>query len=229
MMEIDPMSAEAHVWHGLATLLLPNGTWDAVDSLTRAVELNEASVWAKVAKGLALIVDVRALGAQLEFEDALRLTPGFVPAILGYASAFNAQGRYEDALPLVNRVLDIEPENAIALTMRGDCHMALLNFRDAAADFDAAIRVVGQDSSLAWRALAARVQQSKMGQRPPEEATTRAQPKSDDPTSPPEGNLPVVDWLQKLVWPRANPPGPRDGKSRLRSPRMSAPGLWLGR
>jgi len=220
MIELKPSSADAHVWHGLSSLMLPDGLWDAVDSLTRAVELNEASVWAKVAKGLALIVDVRAMGAQLEFEDALRLSPGFVPAVVGYASAFNAQGRFEDALPLVNSVLAVEPENADALAIRGDCHMALYDYTAAAEDFDAAIEVVGQDSWLAWRALAARVQQARAGKRPEDETPTTAQTETDAPTGKPGGNVPVVDWLQKLVWPKDRPEDIGEGRSNLRLPRI---------
>lgn len=227
MIDLKPDSANAHIWHGLAKLMLPNGLWDAVDSLTRAVELNESSVWAKVAKGLALIVDVRAMGAQLEFEDALRLSPGFEPAVLGYASAFNAQGRFEDALPLVNSVLKIDPKNADALAIRGDCHMALYEYAAAADDFDAAIAVAGQDSWLAWRALAARVQQSRAAQRPAQDTASAAKTESDNRSATSESKLPVVDWLQKLVWPKANPDGVGDGRSKLRIPHITWPGGLL--
>ncbi len=158
MIELNATSANAHIWHGLASLMLRHAE-DAIDSLSLATELNGTSAWAKVTRGLALIVDGRAFGAIQEFEDALRLSQDFAPAILGIAGAYVAVGRYEDALPQADRVLKLEPENADALSIRGDCYIAQENFSAAAADYDAALRIVGQDAGLKLRSFAAKLQQ----------------------------------------------------------------------
>ncbi len=177
MIELDDTSANAHIWHGLASFMLER-IEDAIDSLSYATQLDGTSTWAKVTRGLVMIVDGREFGAIQEFEEALREAPDFASAILGIASAYKAVGRFDDALPQADRVLRLEPENADALSIRGDCYIALGNFEAAIADFDAALQIVGQDSGLKFRTWVAKLQkiksQSRPGQPPPDAAEVGA-------------------------------------------------------
>jgi len=207
MIDLDANSADAHIWLGLGDLLRQR-VGDAVDNLTAAVELNDASAWAKVARGLALIVDGRPFGASQEFEDALRLSPDFVPALLGSASAEYAAQRFDYAYPFANRVLQIEPNNADALTLRGDSQFSLGNFAEAVTDYERALEIVGQDSALSLRAVMARVRQHQASQRS-EETALADQPHANDTggdtAEPQSDGVPVLDWLQRMVWPQSGP------------------------
>ena len=51
------------------------------------------------------------------------------------------QGRYEDALDLLNQALDQSPKYAQAFNARGFVHLLMLNYTQAVADFSEAIRL----------------------------------------------------------------------------------------
>jgi len=227
MIELDEASTDAHIWHGLACLMLQR-VGEAVDSLTVAVELNDASVWAKAARGLALIVDGRPFGANQEFEDTLRLSSDFVPALLGNASAECAAQRFDHAFPYANRVLEIEPDNADALTFRGDCYVARSDYARAITDYEHALEIVDKDSGLTFRTVFARVQQHKAAQGQGNEtaaADTGDQGAASDPSEHPGNSVPVLDWLQRMVWPQSSPKRSGTDPPTRSSPRTLLPTL----
>ena len=200
----------AYVWRGIAHLLLENLDNASID-LDWATELDRRSVWAKVMFGLAMIGQGRAPGAILEFEDALREDEALAIALLGRASAYFADGRFNEGVADANAVLRNEPDNADALTIRGDCYTSLGRYAEAAADYLSAINIAGRRTELTLRYVSALAQQrqSVRGEQEttsggPIEAGERdaAQLRRDPDTSKEGASAqPVLDWFSRLVKP----------------------------
>lgn len=196
-------SPQGYLWRGLTSLLLDQIDMSLYD-LKIASELDDQSVWIKVARGLALIRDGRADGAILELDDAIRLAPDQLITYLGRASAYFAAGRHQDALPDITRVLDEEPDNPDALTIRGDCYMVIGEFTLAANDYQRAMNISGQTATIGVRYLSALVQQRQMNKvKSMDTSADSESPLHPEMIKPKEVNqgAPVLYWLSRLLSP----------------------------
>jgi len=100
--------------------------------------------------GLALLEKARLTGkgelyaaAQTHFENALKVQADSSDAILGLASAYAAQHRFKDAQAQAERVLAVEPTNALALGLKGDA----LFSRGDVANAEAQYRLLSEKES----------------------------------------------------------------------------------
>ena len=154
--------------------------------------------WAKALRGLALVQIGRALEALPYFEEVLSGSPGLVVARLGRAMANFAAGRHQDAVADATEVIRVEPDNADALTIRGDCYLALADFAAAASDFQRAMSIAGRTPALGLRYLSAVLQQRRLGAQP----DAKIDPGNADPD---EGSSrgPLLDWLSRKIRPRS--------------------------
>jgi len=129
-LELNPRYIEAHL--NRAVLLNDLGrTEEAREAFERAERLgrpDESGFPAVVANRLAnahagLADEYRAAGALDEaiaqYEEALRLRPGFADIRLAYARALLERGRHADAAGALDRVLGVRPDWLDAMLLRG--------------------------------------------------------------------------------------------------------------
>jgi serine/threonine protein kinase/tetratricopeptide (TPR) repeat protein len=183
-----------YLWRGLA-FLLQNRVDQSLADLTRASALDQKSSWAKVFRGLALLQADRNADAVKVFDEVLHTSPTLAAAHLGRARAFTADGDYAAAVPDVEEVLKIDPKNAHALTIRGECRTSM--------------GVAGRVPELLIRWSAIVLQQR--GGREKTEAGPATEVKSRRGTVDPDEDSsrpPLFDWLSPK---RKLPQGNRDG------------------
>ncbi len=191
-----------YFWRALAQLLLEQ-TEDSVLDLTKAATLEGPTSWIKALNGLALIQLQRPIDAVTHFDDALAGSPGLVIARLGRALAHLAAGRHRDAVADATEVLRLEPENADALTIRGDSYVLLADYAAAAGDYQEAMSIAGRTQALGVRYLGAIMQRHRAeaqdGQ-PAAQPDAQTQPATPDPD---DSGAPLFKWLSRKVWPRS--------------------------
>jgi len=187
------------LWRGLALLLLDQVD-RSLEDLSQASAMDRESPWAKALRGLALVQVGRALEALPYFEEVLSGSPGLVVARLGRAMANAAAGRPQDAVADATEVIRVEPNNADALTIRGDCYLLLADFAAAASDFQRAMNIAGRTPALGIKYLSAVLQQRHFAE------IKNAQPdaKGDPAADPDEGSSrgPLLDWFSRKIRPR---------------------------
>ena len=215
LMQFPNHRPRAHLWRGLAHLLLDNAD-ASIEDLTRAASAPGESRWAKTLRGLAWITKAEPDESLPDFDAVLAEQPTFIPALLGRARALAASGKYELALVSTNEVLELEPNDADALTIRGECNAAMSNYSAAARDFQRAMNIAGRTPGLLilWGST-----QLKMRQRNLPETET-GEFRGDSATSVPESlgdarkvraRDPIAEWLRQNAqrWSDDRPPNGR--------------------
>ncbi len=113
-LRLAPQFAEAHATLGTALLRLRRMP-EARDSLTAATRLqpNAPGPWADLS---LVFIEGRDLQSALQTaQHALRLSPDHVEALLNGAAALHELGRHEEALPLIERAVALDPAHDFLL------------------------------------------------------------------------------------------------------------------
>jgi hypothetical protein len=92
----------------------------------------------------------------LDLTTALGVQPDLVAARLGRAVAKAALQEYDDAVADVSQVLELEPENADVLALRGSYYVAMGRYQEAADDYNSAMSLGGYSTEMIMSYLAAR-------------------------------------------------------------------------
>ena len=137
--------------------------------------------------------------------DALEAEPDLVVALLGRASARASLGNTVGAVTDLTRVIELEPENADTLALRGDRNVELQDYRAAERDYERAMEIAGQTPSMVVRYLFALSRSRDLMHGSGEEP----QPLDDrdletEPVGSPDRSSsagPVFDWLSRLLSP----------------------------
>ena len=79
--------------------------------------------------------------AVLDFDEALKLSPQDVPALVGRARALGYQGQYDRAIADFSEVLRLGPRSDAIFNERGRIHLRKNDPVAAKADFDAAVLI----------------------------------------------------------------------------------------
>ncbi|MCZ6603332.1 MAG: tetratricopeptide repeat protein [Planctomycetota bacterium] len=115
LLKEDPDSVEAHL--GLGFLLWAQGVLpDAVDHLSRGVELAPGSphlrvLFARLLKSAThLPSTVRKNRARTEYDRARKIDPSFTPACIGLARILTDDGKADEAIALLRRLLEVHPD-----------------------------------------------------------------------------------------------------------------------
>ena len=120
---------------------------EAVPHLEKAVKLDSGSVEARHYLARALAQAGRLEEAVDQFAVVEKALPQNVELLLGYArAAFEMKG-FSLALDLLQRVLDLEPNNHDALHRLGEIHAAQGDFDAAEAAYRAALKISPEDLS----------------------------------------------------------------------------------
>ena len=195
------------LWRGLALLLLDKVD-RSLEDIRQAAALDGGSEWATALRGLALLQIGRPTEALPYFEEVLNsgaLGSGSVVGRLGRAIARSATGKYAEAVADASDVLRLEPNNADALTIRGDGYLALADFAAAAGDFQQAMTIAGRTTTLSMLYLSAVLQQRQQSQAKAGQDARQPDAKvNTGTTDPDEGSSrgPLLDWFSRKLRPR---------------------------
>jgi len=139
----DPQSLMAR---GAARLLL--GDIDGAEQdITQAAQQSEGDFRAELLVGMVAVTAKQNDRALAAFGRALALKPDDVLALTRRAELNLAQGYASAALPDVSRVIELEPQNAEALGLRGACYDRMERFAEATQDYTRAYEL---SNSAAW-------------------------------------------------------------------------------
>jgi tetratricopeptide (TPR) repeat protein len=201
-------AAHGFLWRGLALLLL-----DQVDSsledIGQAAAIDHSSTWAKALRGLALLQIERPAEALPYFEEVLipgAPGPALVVGRLGRAIARSATGQHAEAVADATEVIRLEPNNADALTIRGDCYLALADYGAAAGDFQQAMTIAGRTTKLSMQYLSAVLWQRQIAQAKAGQDAAQPDAKTNAGTADPDedsSNVPLLDWFSRKLRPRS--------------------------
>jgi tetratricopeptide (TPR) repeat protein len=204
MVALRGNQSSVYIWRGIARLLV-----DRVDAgledINTAASMDAQSIWVKVLKGFAFVLSNRPLDALTYFDDALRGSPGSVVARMGRAFAQRSLARFGDAVADASEVIRVEPSNADALIVRGDCYADLSDFAAAAKDYERAMAVAGRTPALALRYLNALVGQ-RSGDAKSGESKLAPDGQPKEGAADPDGDAsqgPLFDWINRKIRPRS--------------------------
>lgn len=116
---------------------------EALASYDRALAVAPTSLDTLFNRGNVLLALRRPQDALAAFDAALACQPGYVDARMGRASALQDMGRDEEALENYNAAVAARPNHAEAYRLRGNLLMERRVYRNAAADFAAALQLDG--------------------------------------------------------------------------------------
>ena len=122
-----PADTEGHLWWGLAQLLVgdANGCLTALEHRTDPGAL---SMWLSTLRGLALVADEQAIDAISSFDEALDIDRDLIAALLGRSFAQASLGNVDGAITDLTQALELEPDNADMLALRGDRYAEVADF-----------------------------------------------------------------------------------------------------
>ncbi len=221
-------ASNGFLWRGLALLLLDQVD-RSLEDIGQAEAMDRVSVdqfaptltgvgtagWAKMLRGLALLQVGRPAEALPYFEEVLSpgaVGPTSVVGRLGRAMARARSGQHADAVADATEVIRLEPNNADALAIRGDCYLSLADYGAAASDFQQAMTIAGRTTALSMQYLSAvlwqrQLAQTKAGQTPGQ-PETKTQEGVVDPDEDSSG-VPLLDWFSRKLRPRPSGSGGR--------------------
>ncbi|MGD2110260.1 MAG: protein kinase [Phycisphaerae bacterium] len=151
---LSPRDPHAYMWRAMG-LLLHGDTDGCVADLDQAGELGAPAEWVGILRGLAMTQANEAMNAIYPFDAVLDSTPDRVVALLGRASARASLGDITGAITDLTRVIELEPENAHCIALRGDRYMELEDFNAAGEDYQEAMRLGGRSYSMVVRYMTA--------------------------------------------------------------------------
>ena len=111
----------------------------AVEKLNRAIHDNAARAALYRAWGDSLVRKKRHAEAVARYQDALRIDPGLVDALVGLADALAAQAQYDDAIGQYSHASSLQPESASIYLKWAEALSSQDQFDKAAEQYEQAI------------------------------------------------------------------------------------------
>jgi len=228
LVRLQPADANAYAWRGLA-LLLADRAESGVSDLKQATRLRDPSPWIFALRGLTLAHAQRP-EAIWAFDDALERDRDLVVAHLGRAHGRAALGNFNGAIEDLTDVLEIDPDNANVLALRGDHYVQMRDFAAAEQDYEQAMNIAGRTPSMVVKYLTAASQRHNISKGNVVQPSPPSGTGSDAGAVRPTGrssSATVGEWLSRLLPPRTPERGSSQvASSRLanRSPRVRLPG-----
>jgi Tfp pilus assembly protein PilF len=214
--EASPATREA-AWreNNLGVALLEQFRFaDAVEAFERALAKDPSLVAARINRAIAHLYVPDIPAAKEAAEDALKVAPDAPQPNYILAVIARQEGRAEEALPFLRRVLDTDPRDLGANVTLGQVHLQLRQFDEAAEAFRVAIaaepynvsaaynlgvalnragrREEGQEAMTRFQTLRDSAYKSALGSNYLEQGryaealpSTGAEPESVDPATPP--------------------------------------------
>ncbi len=151
VLAILPNDGDTH--HAIAISLLDQDLGPrALEHLDRAIQADPASDERHYRRGDALMLLDRHKDAEAAYRKASELAPKRVEAILGLASAMEAQAVDAEVLPLYEQARALEPENAVVLCALASALLPLDRHEEAMALLDEA-KALRPNLPMVWGGL----------------------------------------------------------------------------
>lgn len=133
--KIDPLNPLPYT--NIGNCLANNLQFEEADKYyDLALTLDENYFEALVGKGVAAFQDMNYDLAEQSFSRALEIRPDNVVVLTNLGNCYSVQGRYDEALTLLNKVLNVDPLNGLARTNRGLINLGKRDFTDAWTDYE---------------------------------------------------------------------------------------------
>jgi serine/threonine protein kinase/predicted Zn-dependent protease len=134
---LAPESADVYYLRGI----LEKSNTEAVELLTRALELDPAHTWAILERNIRYqtLRNVKAAMADAERMIAIRRQSGRGWRMLG--GSYKQQWKFDDALAAYDRAVELDPNDFNNYQERGRLHAHFSRYEDAIADYDRAIEL----------------------------------------------------------------------------------------
>lgn len=200
LVRLQPDGTNAYLWRGLTHILLGEPGAGRLD-LARARKLPGASYWVEVLMGLALGQAERDIEAVLTLDEVLGDNPDVTVALLARAYARSRLGDGAGAVTDLTAVIELRPDDADAIVLRGDHHFQLEDFEAAADDYFEAMELVGQTTLIQLRWVYARSQQRSLSRGQganADPATTGAVQTAPTQPSSDASMRPAERWLRRF-------------------------------
>ena len=152
---VDPYTLAAH----LSSIEFPAGEFPltlAAIRYTLAHPPSDDDPWAFNLWGLVLLRKGDAAGAVAKYQAALKLRPGFGPALVNWAELLAAHGDREEALGKAREALTREPDNPIYVLLVADILASLGRYEEAEPGFARAAALDPRNPRIlsAWTQMA---------------------------------------------------------------------------
>jgi tetratricopeptide (TPR) repeat protein len=143
--ELDP-----HLWraiHNRGVLMAQSGQFDqAFDDFNRTTELNPQFAKAYSNRASLYVVAGQPEPALHDYMRACELDPTLEVAQRGCGRTCHMLGRLDEANQHLNKALELAPNDAAALTSRGDLLTDVGDYANAAADYERALQLDGKST-----------------------------------------------------------------------------------
>ncbi|MCP4591552.1 MAG: protein kinase [bacterium] len=205
-----PGDPDGFLLRGAARLFTGDLEFSQAD-LGTALELGEASSWARTLRGVALQRSRDYPRALRDFEGALAASANNVAALLGRAQVKVYLHQHVAAVADLVRVIELEPENTDAYVLRGDCFDAQGRYAEAAEDYTQALSAGGFSTAISTKlagAIVRREQQASTATPTPSEPAGKPaetpEPEAAPTQPPPSAGVwrTRADWLRRLLRPQ---------------------------
>jgi serine/threonine-protein kinase len=151
---------DVSVFRSLTAVLfeVPGGGGEAVDTLTRILEIERGDTEARLNRGLLRLVHGDASGAEADFSHLLELVPSHLGARYHRIRARHRLGRYLDTLVDLDGLIVASPRIAINYHLRGKAREATGDVEGARGDFRKADELLPKNpielNNAAWELVA---------------------------------------------------------------------------
>lgn len=170
-LQLDPDLAEAHATRGHIRINFAHDWKGALEDYDEAIRHDPRYAMARVWRGLWLMTVGRSEEGLAEFANGVELEPDTTPPVVMFARGLYWARRYGEAATELERVLEVEPENALArallsavYTQLGRNDEALVMAAGAAAQTPGGHSLMGVALARAGRAAEARAEAERLAE-----------------------------------------------------------------
>ena len=121
---------------------------DAIDALSKAIELNPKEGLSYELRGVAYFALGNYKQAIADYNEAIKLDPKFARTYYGRGITYNALGNYKQAIADYNKAIKLDPKFAMAYGGRGLTYYDLGNYKQAIDDLDKALEQKSEFNAL---------------------------------------------------------------------------------
>lgn len=126
----------------MAKIRVKQQNWKAVAQLAETmIEVNAELALGYHYQGLVLQAEKQLDASSEAFEQSLQRNPNATEPLIGLAKNLLSQGKSDEALKRVQKVIDVTPKHYLAQNLKGEIHLSQKQFEQARTSFSKAIEI----------------------------------------------------------------------------------------
>lgn len=126
-------------------------TTKALNDLAKSIKVDPKYTETYNRRGQLLFEMGKYAESDKDYETIIKLEEGSVFGYMGKARNANKQGRYEDALPLLNHVISMAKEYSQAYSFRAETYLGLKKYDEAANDIVTSLRLFDDNAAALFK------------------------------------------------------------------------------